>query len=120
VHNTCPTPKELFEGGGGVESETTRIRHYTSRSGSNGIERDQVIKAGDQNKVFAEPAKGKPLSRADAEKKYGIKKGHGRDIVETDVDASRVKRVPNPKTKSPELQIEGDVDLQNAEITRRK
>ena len=110
VHNGCA------KGG----AETTRIRHYTSRNGGKGIEGDGVIKASDQNTVFAERAKGKPLSPRDAETRYGLNRGHGRDIVETDVPSSRVKSVKNPKTKVKELQIEGDVPLDNATITQRR
>ncbi len=102
------------------EEGMTRIRHYTNRKGSNGIERDGVIKASDQNKVFAESTNKPPLSRADAEDKYQIGKGRGRDYVETDVPTSRVERTKNSRTGKDELTIEGDVPLQNANITRRK
>ena len=100
-------------------TDTIRIRHYTNRRGSRGIENDQIIRASDQNRVFAEPARGKPLSPRDAEAKYGIKPGRGRDIVETDVPANLVQRVKNPITKVDELQIIGDVPLLNSRIIRR-
>ena len=102
-----------------VPEGTTRIRHYTNRRGSRGIEEDGVIRAGDQNRVFAEPARGRPLSPRDAEERYGIGRGRGRDIVETDVPTSRIDRVRNPVTGVDELQIRGDVPLNNSTITRR-
>jgi Glu-tRNA(Gln) amidotransferase subunit E-like FAD-binding protein len=69
--------------------------------------------------VFAERARGNPLSPRDAEAKYGIRPGRGRHYVETDVPASRVKEVWNPDTKSYELQIEGDVAISNPSFFRR-
>jgi hypothetical protein len=99
--------------------DTVRIRHYTNRSGINGIEDSGVIRASDQNRVFGEPARGKPLSPAEAKDKYGLAPGHGRDYVETDVLASRVQRVWNAKTRAFELVIKGDVQLLNAVFIRR-
>jgi len=102
------------------EEATERMRHYTSRSGSNGIEEDELIKASDQNKVFFEKAKGKPLSRADAEEKYLLKPGKGRDVVETDVPVSRLNKETNPLTGKTEYTVKGDVPLSNADIKKRK
>jgi RHS repeat-associated protein len=96
-----------------------RIRHYTSNKGLNGIRDSGVIRASDQNKVFAEAARGKPLSPRDAEQAYGLKQGRGRNYIETDVSADRVQRVYNPLTRSYELQVVGDVHLQNATFHRR-
>jgi RHS repeat-associated protein len=101
--------------------DTIRIRHYTNRQGLEGIEKDRVIKASDQNKVFAESANKKPLSARDAEQKYQIKPGRGRDYVETNVPRNRVERVKNPRTQNYELQIKGDVCLScDATFTKRK
>jgi RHS repeat-associated protein len=96
-----------------------RVRHYTNAKGLKGIQESGVIRARDQNKVFVEPAKGKPLSPRDAEDKYQIKPGHGRNIVETDVPADRVNRVFNPRTKDHELEIPGDVPLKNPTFQKR-
>jgi hypothetical protein len=59
------------------------------------------------------------LAPSDAQKRYGLRPGHGRDYVETDVDASRVMTVNNPRTGKPELQIVGDVPLINPTFVRR-
>jgi hypothetical protein len=45
--------------------------------------------------------------------------GHGQNYVETDVAANRVQRVYNPRTRSHELQITGDVSVQNAQFVKR-
>ena len=62
--------------GGEKAEETIKLRHYTSNKGLDGIKNDMEIKAFDQNTVFAEKAKGKPLSGSDAAKKYGIGDGN--------------------------------------------
>jgi hypothetical protein len=49
-----------------------------------------------------------------------LKPGKGRDIVETDIAASRLRTVINPRTGKPEIKIEGDVELSNPTIIRRK
>jgi hypothetical protein len=59
------------------------------------------------------------LAPHDAEDRYLLRPGHGRDYVETDVDARRVITVNNPKTGKPELQIVGDVPLLNPTFVRR-
>jgi hypothetical protein len=102
-----------------AERAVTRIRHYTSNKGISGIEEGGTIRASDQNKVFAEAARGRPLSPRDAEAAYGLKQGRGRNFVETDVPIDRVSRVYNPLTKAHELQVVGDVPLQNATFHRR-
>lgn len=81
--------------------------------------REGVIRPGDQNRVFAESARGRPLSPRDAEAIYGLKPGRGRNYIETGVAASRVRRVRNPLTKSLELQIEGPIQLINPSFVRR-
>ena len=69
-----------------------RLRHYTSNKGLQGIKKSMTIKAGDQNAVFAVKAKGKPLSMADAAKKYKISTpNHTRNYVDFDIDDSRIK-----------------------------
>ncbi len=113
-----------FVGQSGVlvhnSGETYRMRHYTNRVGSRGIEKDGVIRASDQNKVFMEPAKGKPLSAADAETKYLLKQGRGRDFVEFDVPKDLVTRRWNPTAQAWEWVVDGDLALLNPRIIRRK
>ncbi|CAA0149419.1 RHS repeat-associated core domain-containing protein [Tenacibaculum maritimum] len=91
--------------------DTIKLRHYTSNKGLAGMKEDMVIKAYDQNTVFAEKAKGKPLSAADVSKKYGISKSSARNYVEFDVDADRVSVKKNPYTKAVEYKVKGDVQL---------
>ena len=51
-----------------------------------------TIKAGDQNAVFAVKAKEKPLSMADAAKKYKISTpNHMRNYIDFDIDDSRIE-----------------------------
>ena len=98
----------------------TRIRHYTNKQGIDGIEGSGVIHASDQNRVFAESARRRALSARNAEDKYGLKRGRGRNFVETDVASDRVKRRANPLTGADELTVEGDVVLSNPTIVRRR
>lgn len=106
-------------GGKLAAMETVRIRHYTSNKGVAGIEESGVLKASDQNTVFAELARGKPLAARDAEAAYGLKQGRGRNYVETNAPANQVNRVYNPLTRSYELQIKGDLPLDMATFHRR-
>jgi hypothetical protein len=107
-------------GGGLTPEATVRLRHYTNSQGVEGIEASNVIEFGDQGSVFFERAGGKPLSPRDAEAKYGLKKGNGRHIVETDVPLSRVNREWNPSRKTQELRVSGNVPLVNPRIIRRR
>jgi RHS repeat-associated protein len=101
--------------------EVIRVRHYTSRAGSVGIARDSVIRARDQGAVFFERARRNPLSPRDAEARYGLRPGHGRDYVETDVRASSIIRRANPLTRADEWVARGDVPLSpNAQIFQRR
>jgi hypothetical protein len=102
-----------------VREPRVRIRHYTNAKGLAGIEEEGVIKAGDRGRVFAEPANRTPEAPRDVEARYKIKQGRGRHYVETDVPESRVSRVKNPKTGNWELEIEGDVLLENEKIQKR-
>ena len=99
-----------------------RLRHYTSNKGLAGIQKDKKIIAYDQNKVFTEKAKGKPLSASDAADKYGIAKKDARNFVEFDIDDSRVEKIDNPITQATEYVVEGDIDLDeksNVKCTKR-
>lgn len=101
-------PAVAFVGGG---AKSTRLRHYTSKSGLNGIKAEQKIIAGDKNSVFATPARSKPMSQADAEKTLGITRGKGAQTVEFDAYPNEFTIRKNPLTKSKEYVIRGNVDL---------
>ncbi|WP_085707672.1 RHS repeat-associated core domain-containing protein, partial [Pseudomonas sp. B35(2017)] len=100
--------------------KTVRVRHYTNRRGSTGIESDGVIQAQDNNRVYVEPANKKPLSQLEAEEKYQIGRGRGRDYIETDVPESQLEWVKNPRYGTMELTIKGNLKLENPTFTRRK
>ncbi len=89
-----------------------RLRHYTSNTGLEGIKASNIIKAGDQNAVFAVRAKGKPLSMADAADKFKLtKKNHARNYIDFDIDDSQVKFGKN-NLGVEEYKIKGDVKLE--------
>ncbi len=94
--------------------DVVRLRHYTSNKGLEGIMNDKTIKAYDQNTVFAEKAKGKALSAADASSKYGISKGSARNYVEFSVPSNQVGIIKNANTQATEYVIKGDVKLDEA------
>ncbi|WP_207725797.1 HYD1 signature containing ADP-ribosyltransferase family protein [Clostridium sp. DJ247] len=109
------------KGAAEAAEETTRVRHYTNRKGINGIEQDGSIIAKDNNRVYVEPANKKPLSQIEAETKYQLKPGKGRDYVEFDVPNSQLEWVKNPRYGTPELTIKGGVEeLLNSKFFRRK
>lgn len=101
--------------------ETTRVRHYTNRKGINGIENDGKIIAKDNNRVYVEPANKKALSQIEAETKYQIKPGKGRDYIEFDVPNSKLEWVKNSRYGVEELTIKGGIEeLVNPSFIRRK
>ncbi|MFC0074590.1 HYD1 signature containing ADP-ribosyltransferase family protein [Samsonia erythrinae] len=104
----------------GCSTRKTRVRHYTNRKGSKAIEESGVIKAHDNNRVYVEPAKNKPLSPLEAENKYQIGRGRGRDYIETDVPTESLEWVRNPRYHIDELTVKGDVKLDDPKIFRRK
>jgi hypothetical protein len=55
----------------------------------------------------------------EAETKYGLKPGRGRNYIETDVAKSQVGQRFNPKTKTIELVVKGDVKLHNPTFVKR-
>ena len=79
-----------------------------------------MIRARDNNRVYVEPANKKPLNQLQAESKYQIKEGRGRDYVETDVESSRLEWVKNRRYGENELTVKGDVTLKNETIVRRR
>ena len=91
--------------------DVIRLRHYTSNRGLQGIEESKTIKAGDQNAVFAVKAKEKPLSMADAAKKYKISTpNHMRNYIDFDIDDSRIEFRKNDLGVE-EYKIKRDVEL---------
>lgn len=61
------------------------MRYCTSRKGLKGIEEIGIYNAGDNNRVYSELAKDKPLSKAAIMGKYQISDNKARDYLETDV-----------------------------------
>jgi hypothetical protein len=100
--------------------KTVRVRHYTNRKGSTGIEQQGVIQAQDNNRVYVEPTNRKPLSAFEAEDKYQIGRGRGRDYVETDVPESKLEWVKNPRYGTMELTIKGNLKLEKPTFKRRR
>ena len=97
-----------------------RVRHYTNSKGLNGIQQSGIIYARDNNRVYLEPAKRKPMSIVEAEKFYKLKKGKGRNYVEFDVDSSKLEWVENPKYHRLELTVKGDVTIENPKFFKRR
>jgi hypothetical protein len=96
------------------------VRHYTNSKGLEGIKESGTILAHDNGRVYVEPANKKPLSPIEAQDKYSIDKGRGKNYVETDVLKSELEWVKNPRYHTKELTIKGDVILKNPVFTRRK
>ena len=97
-----------------------RVRHYTNSKGLNGIRQSGIIYARDNNRVYLEPAKRKPMSIADAEEFYELKDGRGRNYVEFDVDSSELEWVENPRYHRLELTVKGDVTIENPKFFKRR
>jgi hypothetical protein len=103
VHN-CPGD----EVAGAVE-DTVRMRHYTNSAGKRGIS---------ESGVFMVRAKGKPMSPRDAESTLGIRRGHGRHVVEFDVPAKNVSSQYNPIMGITEWVHRGDATVSNIRVVR--
>ncbi len=114
--NTWVDPQGLAK----CSTDKTRVRHYTNRKGSNAIEESGVIKAYDNNRVYVEPAKNKPLSSVEAESKYQIGRSRGCDYIETDVPTDALEWVRNPRYHIDELTVKGDIKLDDPKIFRRE
>jgi RHS repeat-associated protein len=97
-----------------------RVRHYTNSKGLAGIKDSGVITARDNNRVYLEPANKKPLAQKEAENRYEIDKGKGRNYVETDVAEDRIKWKMNPRYHVEEMTVVGDLQLKNPEFIKRK
>jgi RHS repeat-associated protein len=115
------TPKSSSSGGSSTTSkDTIRVRHYTNRKGLNGIKNDGKIVGSDNNRVYVEPAKKKPLSPQVAEKNYQLAPGKGRDYLETDVPKSLLEWVKNPRYGTKELTVKGRIPLINPKFYPRR
>ncbi|ULJ63669.1 hypothetical protein MIS46_09940 [Wielerella bovis] len=89
------------------------MRHYTNSLGIREIQSTtpNVIKAWDQNKVFAVPAKGK-ISARDFEARYALKPGKAGKFVEFDTCPGEF--TPRPFAKNPKFKewtYDGDLIL---------
>ncbi|MFG1172773.1 RHS repeat-associated core domain-containing protein [Erwiniaceae bacterium CAU 1747] len=120
LYHYAPNPLTWIDPLGLSCGNTTRVRHYTNRKGSNSIKESGIIKAQDNNRVYLEPAKNKPLNQMEAQDKYRIKPGKGRDYIETDVPADKLEWVRNPVYHLDELTVKGDVVLHNPKVVQRK
>ena len=98
----------------------TRVRHYTNSKGLKGIQESGVIYAQDNNRVYLELAKKKPLSSIEAEVVYQLKPGKGKNYVEFDIDNSVLKWIENPRYHKMELTVKGDIKIKNAKFYKRK
>jgi len=79
-----------------------------------------VITARDNNRVYLEPANKRPLAQKEAEEKYEIDRGKGRNYVETDVSEDRIKWKMNPRYHVEEMTVVGDLQLKNPLFIKRK
>ena len=112
---------KVAEQGARAADEILRLRHCTTTGGSRGIEKDGIIVAKDQNRVFTESARHKALSPTDAEAKYRLKQGHGNAHVEFNARRSEVEVRYNPLSRFTEHVLHGNVRLEgrNPAFTRR-
>ncbi|NRT79274.1 hypothetical protein [Clostridium beijerinckii] len=98
-----------------------KTNHTYDLKGINGIEQDGSIIAKSNNRVYVEPANKKTLSQVEAETKYQLGRGKGRDYIEFDVHNSQLEWVDNPRYGTPELTIKGGIEeVLNPKFTRRK
>ena len=88
-----------------------RVRHYTRRSGKDGILEEMRIVPRDQNKVFVEKADRDALSPKEAEATYLLKRGKGNAYVEFDALSQELASQTNRLTGATEWFLRGEVDL---------
>ena len=94
-----------------------KLRHYTNSKGLKGIQETMEIQIKDKGRVHAESANSKPLSSVEAEAKYGLKDGRGRNYIEFEIDASKVEYYKNPDTGALEFRIKENVKLDPEKTT---
>ena len=123
VLSVVPGGKLWVKTGGksAIEYGSRVFRHYTSRAGSNGILEKGVLEA-NRGKVFAEGANRRVLAPRDAEQRYNIRTGRGRDYVEFQVPKdARWSEQPGLTPGVTEIVIEGDVPLgPGAKVMQRR
>jgi hypothetical protein len=100
--------------------ECGRVQHHTNKKGLEGIKESGVIKARDNNLVYGEPARKKPMSVRDAEEKYQITKGKGWNYVKTDAPEELFTWKLNPRHHEYELTVKGEITLKKPTFTKRK
>lgn len=93
------------------QDERVALRHYTSISNLECIEREMLLRAGDGNRVFAVRARGNPMSARDAERALGIRRGRGNAYIDFLASPSELTIIDNPLTGATEHTLRGDVDL---------
>ena len=88
------------------------LRHYTRRSNSELILKEGILRPNTKGKIFAEKANRKTLSKTDAESRYGLERGKGRDVVEfSPMEDQRWEVKYNPVMKVEEVIVYGKVPL---------
>ncbi|KOC86664.1 HYD1 signature containing ADP-ribosyltransferase family protein, partial [Winslowiella iniecta] len=120
LYQYAPNPLSWIDPFGLTACGHIRVRHYTNRKGSQGINESGIIKAKDNGRVYVEPASKKPLSPKDAEEKYQIGKGKGKDYIETDAPNELLEWKMNPRYHTEELTVKGDLVLINPEVILRR
>ncbi|TGY45671.1 hypothetical protein E5343_12610, partial [Rodentibacter caecimuris] len=95
-----------------------RMRHFTNSRGITGIQATNMIIPRDQNKVFAVPAKGKPMSAVDFEKDFGLKPGRASRYVDFDTCPGEfIPRKNSRNSKVIEYTHDGPINLQDRNPT---
>ena len=117
VASVVPGGKLYVKGavGGGkivVRYAKKKLRHYTSRQGSERILKEGVIRPGKYGRIHAESGNRRLLSPSDATERYGLRTGRGRDVVEFSPEkGQRWYTIKNPNTGVDEVVVEGNVRL---------
>ena len=89
-----------------------RLRHYTSRTGSDGVLKDGVLRAGKYGKIHTESANRRLLPRKDAVERYGLRQNRGQDVIEFNPKEGQLwYSKKNPYLGVEEIIVEGDVPL---------
>ena len=105
--------KTLFS----IKNSLPSTPDYTSNSGLTGIKSAGAIIPRDQNKIFAVPAKKKPLSPRDAESAYSIKPGKGNNYIDFDACPGEFSERFNPVMKITEHVHTGPIKLEGRNPT---
>ena len=95
----------------GADVTTVRVRHSTSVGNLAKIQEGNILLAGDQGRVFAMSARGKPPSPRDVEKALRISRGRENACVDFDAVPEEFERRVNTLTGAREFVFRGDIDL---------